>query len=294
VNKSKAGALFAASGNGMASVASNSQAPSVSSASALDVSAFSGPPDTFFVPPDANGYATVEGFYANQTVKVRYIMKSGSTVDPTFLGTKSLAKLGTFEWDSMFTGGEPSSQNVIDFANAPTYEALSTIADYMNWAWTAGLVEDGVRQNPTVDTLLGSNHFANPSPEATEQVSSMEGVVTMANDATGTLNMIIAVKSADEYGMPTGATGSGTIEVGSITLDATMEVTFTATGANDALSLTGTTDDNNTVTVNAIADGSGTGTIKDSGGTTVATMEISATGQVTVYDSDGHQSTYQL
>ena len=221
-------------------------------------------------------------------------MQNGSAVKPSFLETKALAVLGDFDWDTMFTGGEPTSTQVASFATSPTHEALATIADYMNWAWTAGLVETGVRQDPTVNASLESNHFTNPTPEASEKVASMEGVVTIANDATGTLNMDITVKSSDDYGMPTGATGSGTIEVGSVTLDTTMEVTFTDTGANETLSLTGTSNDGHTVTINMVTDGSGTGTIKDNLGTTVATMEITAAGQVTVIDSDGNQNSFDL
>ncbi len=295
VNKSKAGAMFASSGNGMASVASSSQAPTISSASALDVSATGGPPDTFYATlTDSNGYVTVEGFHASETVKVRYIMKGGSAVTPLFLSTKAIAILGDFDWDSMFTGSgtSPSLAQVTSFISAQTYSTLESITNYMNWAWTAGLVEAGFRVGGA--SIPASLHFTNPTPEASEQVSTMEGVVTLANDVTGIMTMNISVKSEDDYGMPTSATGSGTIEVGGVTLDATMEVTFTSSGANESLSVTGTTSDNHTVTINCIADGSGTGTIKNNTGTIVATMEISASGTVTVTDSDGNQSSYNL
>jgi hypothetical protein len=293
VDTSKGGAMMASSGNNVADVASSGQAASASSVSALNVTAFNGPPSTFFATlTDSDGYVAVQGFHASETVKIRYIMQSGAAVTPSFLATKALAVLGDFDWDSMFTGSSPSAAQVTAFLTTTTHEALATIADYMNWAWTAGLVEQGFRNGGF--PIPASTHFTNPTPEAADKVSSMEGVVTLSNDVTGTLNMVITVKSEDEFGMPTGATGSGTLEVGEMTLDATMEVTFDSQGNNETLSVTGTTSDNYTLTMNCIADGSGTGTIKDSEGTTVATMEVTAAGQVTVTDSEGNQSSFTL
>ena len=304
VNTSKAGAMFASSGNNMADVASNSQAPSVSSLSVLDVRAASGPPSSFFNPPDANGYVTVDGFHASETVKVRYVTEGGDPVDPDYLSDKTIAILEDFDWDTMFTGSgtSPTRTQVLTFAGSPTYEAATTIADYITWSFTAPQTEAGWRQDPGVETELATNHFTNPTPEALDKVDAMEGVVTLSNEVTGTLNMNITVKSEDDYGMPTGGTGSGTLEVPgtveaeSITLTATMEVTFTDEGSNESLSVTGTTADNYTLTMNCVADGSGTGAIKDGAGTTIATMEITVVGQdteVTVYTEDGSY-TYNL
>ncbi|MBN2058428.1 MAG: hypothetical protein JW782_06510 [Candidatus Saganbacteria bacterium] len=133
VNSSKGAATFASSGNGLANVAAGSQAPSASSAGAFGVLAFA-VPASFFGPPDTDGYVIVSGFSSNQSVEVRYIMQSGNPVNPSYLATKALAVMGDFDWDSMFTGGEPSVAQVAVFMGSPSYESLTNLADYLNWA----------------------------------------------------------------------------------------------------------------------------------------------------------------
>ncbi|MBN2058427.1 MAG: hypothetical protein JW782_06505 [Candidatus Saganbacteria bacterium] len=134
----------------------------------------------------------------------------------------------------------------------------------------------------------------NPTPEASDAVSTMEGRVIISGSAVRTLNMNITVKATDEYGAPTGATGSGSIEVGGVTLDTTMEVTFTSGGTNESLSLTGTSSNNYSVTITMAADGSGSGTVKDDTGATLATIDITAAGVVTVTDSAGNTETFNI
>ncbi|MEA3494050.1 MAG: hypothetical protein U9R38_06660 [Candidatus Margulisiibacteriota bacterium] len=297
VNKSKAGAFFASSGNSMAGMASDSKV-SVSSASVSSIrAASSGPPSSFYnTLTDVNGYVSVQGFHSSESVSVRYITEGGTPVTPSYLASKAIAILGNFDWDTILTGAEPTAGQISSFISNLTYATAESLADYLIWSNVAGDVENGVRMDPTVNAALGSNHFTNPTPEASDLAGMMEGVVVISGGyATGNMSMNISLTSdANQYAVPNGATGSGTLEVNSVTLDATMEVTFTSEGSNESLSITGTTNDNNTVSINCVADGSGTGTIKDSNGTAIATMEITTAGQVTVTDSQGSQSTYDL
>jgi hypothetical protein len=285
LNKSKTGTFFASS---VTSVASTAASGNTSTPSLRGYAILSGPPSTFFDAISSDGYCTVSGFHASETVSVRLYTVGGDIVNTSYLSGKTLADFTGYNWDDLFGGTGPAGSDIMGWSGS--YASVNTLARYIVWSGIApGLWQQVVTSLPTTPP------FSLPTPEAGDMVGSMEArVVISGSGVSGLINMEIGVSSSsDMYCAPVSGAGSGSITIGDVVLSAEAAVGFSA-GDPASLYIHGTTNDGSTVAVWCVADGSGTGEVRNTAGSLEATLSIAANGLVTLtYEATGATTSYQ-
>ncbi len=290
VNKTKSAAFFAGSGGNVANTASSVAPQFGNQAQGIRIMAEEngGSPDTFGDPLSADGYVAMES-YADEAVMIRYVTVSGEVVNASYMAGKTIASI---EGWTQASGDMPGSAEITVWANNPVYKDATSTDDYLYWAAISGFFKD-YYTNVVPGIVPADVYFAVPTPEAGDYPSYMQGRITPTGTISGEITLDISLDAdPNRLGIPTSGNGSASLEVGDQTLSATCEIDY-STQSGD-LSITGTTDDDYSVSVDSNFSGVCSGTLHDSIGSLVASFEMSAAGDVTVTNSTGATATYDL
>ncbi|MFH1826547.1 MAG: hypothetical protein ABH823_04565 [bacterium] len=245
-----------------------------------------------------NGVTTIEGIIAGSTVEVTLTTSGGATVDGTLLTaspTKQIVDITGMTgitWENLLAGNITESNfavGVLNWSNAPDYENVNSVFDYVLWSTVLDSVEDyfdAILASSTVRTALGAS--------TDEDVPTELGVELNTPAATAD------DKLAGFSGTFTLVTGEGEDE---ITVDLTYTGTMTAQTFTFPISfstpLGSISLDNFTTNVEVPTAVSGSGTITSAGNTTtinsfslaltttVDGTNVGAEGSMTItYDDD--------
>ena len=171
---------------------------------------------------------------------VRMYTQGGDLINGAYLNGNKLAILGTFDWDDFFDAqGEPPglAAGIQSFILNQTYYQITTMAEYMAWAFMADDITTRVQQDHP-----NAPAFSTPQATSANLIAAMHCKVVFSN---GTVTFNITVDPSDGGGKPADATntGSGSITVTyegtNYTFACTMSVTF-VDGDPTAMTLTGT------------------------------------------------------
>jgi len=293
----------------------------VTGMSAKSVKSLSGaPPEQFFGPLSADGWISMEGRASGESVQIRLYTKGGNVIDSAFIGSKNIASIEGFDWESMTSGGfnfptfasaavnwmdYPTAWNPSDpssfYGNSNKYRALISLWDYIVWAHIA--------THPSMESVaegafLYVNHFpisAYPklgTPEATndDKLGTQETRVTGTHANGETIDLTMTV-STDADGKPVSVTGSGTIHrLDGVTMEVVSAVMRFVNGAPS----TGSMDlrigppDNLRIVMTLEASGAATGTVYDTHGTE-DTGDDTIIGTIVIYATpvNGHYGYYE-
>lgn len=302
VNTAKAGAMVASGGstlgNGAAMVGSAAgKSVTVQSLSVRASQADSGPPDIFFITDmrtSSDGWirpTTQEVAGGKITPYMRMYDRAGSALWGSTFNPNNIRKVANLSPCTMriiMSGGPGAGmptglmQGIQSFTYLATtdastaYYAISTEGDYLGWAFVMATMEAGFRQDPHF-ALPANIHLSTPEAGALNKIGTMECKMVFGSGATG--EVIVSV-SVEEGGKPNNGSysGTGSVTFGGVAHSTTITLTF-SNGNPSSMTITLTDPSGNVLTLTGNPQtGIATGTLKDSAGNTIGTLEASSTG----------------
>ena len=244
---------------------------------------------------------------SGMTPYMRMKTRGGDLVAEALLTGKKIAVLGTVEVsDFMQTSGQSPAgldagvQQFISIWNVlggspEAYDdstcfkqQVRTMAEYMGWAFMYGMVQQGYEAS--MPSWPAGATLTYPLADSNDLIGSMECKLVFSGTPSGEISITMTA-SEDGYGAPKSGSYSGTstliIPEGTMLATATMLLEDTGNGPDlTSITITGTTSpDGNIVSTVMLPGGTGTGTLKNSAGTQIGTIEFTSTGGTLYMDT---------
>jgi len=287
-------AVKAAVGVAQTSQSTGNMADTAPSASGiLSVKTYSDPtpPDAFFATLPADGWITIEAsaFATGETVQIRMYTTGGERIDSTFLATKKIASIESYDWDDMVsnfnfttfaskanawlnydTDWDPAdtSKMASFYGSSTKYKACTSLWEYIIFAYITPQMENILDYAYKLENLTPTGLSTYPSittPEATSNdgLGTQEAHITGTHADGSTIDITQGV-STDATGKPVSATGSGTITRadGVVMTINSMTMTFSdGAPSSGTMDITVGSPDNMHMEMTMTATGAATGTV---------------------------------
>ncbi|MBI5699257.1 hypothetical protein HZC35_02975 [Candidatus Saganbacteria bacterium] len=286
--------------------------PSSITSTSFKVRAQDAPPASFSTPLPADGYMSVPGMRAGETVSIRFKTLAGDVINAAFLVGKNLGSLEGFSWTNL-SSGPPAAFNFLtvmaSFDATPQYGGnISSMWEYICFSEIAPSLTDmahrinipatGVGPYPAglnLSAMEGLSRVGtNTLDSSTEaQDYKMGGMDVHVVKTTGTptydftMSSAMVMDTALGHPVPDTMTGTGVLTAEGRTNQLTMSFTIDhSTKKPKGGTMTMVSDDGHTISLTVNADGTQDGTITITAtGATVATIHLEADGSGYIVDA---------